>query len=65
MKSIQSWKLREFRQNKSLTISQFANKLSYNPTLIFMYEQGIKRPGDSFWDSMNNTYNISPDYFTR
>ncbi|HHP1111460.1 MULTISPECIES: helix-turn-helix transcriptional regulator [Bacillus cereus group] len=65
LKSIKSWKLREFRQSKSLTIPQFSNELNYNPTLIGMYERGIKRPDSSFWDKLNNTYNMSPDYFMQ
>lgn len=63
--SIKSWKLREFRQSKSLTIPQFSNKLNYNPILIGMYEKGIKRPDDSFWDKLNKTYNMYPDYFMQ
>ncbi|WP_368074239.1 helix-turn-helix domain-containing protein [Bacillus cereus] len=63
LKSIKSWKLREFRQSKSLTIPQFSNELNYDPTLIFMYEKGIKRPDDSFWDKMNSIFKMSPEYF--
>jgi hypothetical protein len=66
MNSIKGWKLREFKKSKSLTISQFSNELNYNPAFfILMYEEGIKRPDNSFWEKLNNTYNISPDYFMQ
>ncbi|OPA02099.1 transcriptional regulator [Bacillus cereus] len=48
MNSIQGWKLREFRKSKLLTIPHLSNKLNYNSTLIAMYEEGIKRPDNSF-----------------
>ncbi|MGG2937844.1 helix-turn-helix transcriptional regulator [Bacillus pacificus] len=38
-------------------------ELNYSPTLIGMYENGIKRPDSAFGDKLNSTYNISPDYF--
>lgn len=38
-------------------------ELNDSPTLIGMYENGIKRPDSAFWDKLNSTYTISPDYF--
>ncbi|AJI08849.1 helix-turn-helix domain-containing protein [Bacillus cereus] len=61
--SIKSRKLRDFRRSKLLTIPQFVMELNYSPTLIGMYENGIKRPDSAFWDKLNSTYTISPDYF--
>lgn len=61
--SAKGWKLREFRLNNSLTIPQFSKELDYDPTLIGMYEKGIKRPDNSFWDKMNSVFMMSPDSF--
>lgn len=52
------------KPQKEISIkSRFAMELNYSPTLIGMYENGIKRPDSAFGDKLNSTYNISPDYF--
>lgn len=62
-RKIKSWRLKEFRKSKSLTIPQFAKTLNLEPVMIFMYEAGIKRPDESFWSNLFKTFNVTHNHF--
>lgn len=55
-------KIHEIRINRSLSQTQLADLLGYNPSTISRIEQGVLKPSLRFLQRMADTFNLSMPY---
>ena len=49
-------RLIQFRKNKNLTLSEFANQIGISASFYYKIEEGYRRPSFQFLEKLKNTY---------